>query len=82
MHRFFASLLTISWLFLPAANVLADSHTNIPDTHQYVANEIASFSQFVNGPDVSDEELIEALSDLNGLLMSYQRILERRADDQ
>jgi hypothetical protein len=85
MHRFFASLLTISLLFLPTVAVQADSHvddhTNIPDTHRYVANEIASFSQFVSRPDVSNEELIEAFSDLNSLLQSYSEILERRADN-
>lgn len=82
MHRIFACLLTISLLALPAVTVQASSHTNIPDTHQYVSKELSSFTQFVSRENLSNQELSAALSDLEQLLKTYQGILERRSNDQ
>lgn len=82
MHRIFVYLLTISLLTFPAMTVQASSHTNIPDTHKYVSQELNSFTQFVSRETISNQELSQALTDLEQLLEIYQRILERRSNSQ
>lgn len=81
MNRFIASILTTALLLFPAAVTHADSHTNIPDTDKYVTNEIDSFTSFVNQPNLTNQQLSKALSDLEMLLETYQGILERRGGD-
>lgn len=81
MNRFIASFLTTALLLFPAAVTHAGSHTNIPDTDKYVAGEIDSFTSFVNQPNLTNQQLSKALSDLEMLLETYQGILERRGGD-
>jgi len=81
MKIIYTTILSVAFMLMPfvvVAQVDVDPHTNIPDTHMFVVNELQEFSTLVSRPDISNDRLREALRDLRELLESYRDILERR----
>lgn len=79
MKYLYSIILTLIIMALPVVTFAApDPHTNITPPDEYVANELAHFSEYVQRPNLSQAELSEALEDLSQLLSAYADILSRR----
>lgn len=85
MNLYYTTITTIliATITLPSiafAAVDVDPHTNIPDTDQYVTHELSGFVDYVKKPNRTNEELVDAMSDLDSLLQTYIDIRSRRSN--